>query len=221
MIKEKKGTYSRILLRIDRVGNSLYRRGAKVKAMAICTRHSFLHIYKVCNYKLLLQGISILIPNIKQPILLLALEEYFKTPTVDTLAEIFTAVNAMDLSAMPDFSIFERQILSSSEQKEMFTEKFEEMAHIYPNAAQQQMRSPSSLGMLTTGDEDPETRATTYIDLAPGRNKLVNGRITINRDSHEFETKVVYSGIPIPIKVPVAIMPETVGDVGHSPKTNA
>lgn len=168
------------------------KRGAKVKAMAICTRHSFLHIYK--------------------PILLLALEEYFKTPTVDTLAEIFTAVNAMDLSAMPDFSIFERQILSSSEQKEMFTEKFEEMAHIYPNAAQQQMRSPSSLGMLTTGDEDPETRATTYIDLAPGRNKLVNGRITINRDSHEFETKVVYSGIPIPIKVPVAIMPETVGD---------
>jgi len=25
-------------------------RGAKVKAMAICTRHSFLHIYKVRKY---------------------------------------------------------------------------------------------------------------------------------------------------------------------------
>jgi hypothetical protein len=146
--------------------------------------------------------------------LLLALEEYFKSPTVDTLAEIFTAVNAMDLSAMPDFSIFERQILSASEKKEMFVEKFEEMANIYPSAVQQ-IRSPSSLGMLTASDGDIETRPTTYIDLAPGRNvnKLVNGRITINRDSHEFETKVVYNGIPVPIKVPVAIMPETVGDV--------
>lgn len=115
---------------------------------------------------------------------------------------------------MPDFSIFERQILSASEKKEMFVEKFEEMANIYPSAIQQ-IRSPSSLGMLTASDGDMETRPTTYIDLAPGRNinKLVNGRITINRDSHEFETKVVYNGIPVPIKVPVAIMPETVGDV--------
>lgn len=121
----------------------------------------------------------------------------------------------MDLSAMPDFSIFERQILSASEKKEMFVEKFEEMANIYPNAVQQQVRSPSALGMLTAGDGDMEIRPTTYIDLAPGRNvnRLMNGRININRDSHEFETKVVYNGIPIPIKVPVAIMPETVGDV--------
>lgn len=135
---------------------------------------------------------------------------------MDTLAEIFTAVNAMDLSAMPDFSIFERQILSASEKKEMFTEKFEEMANIYPNSVQQ-TRPPTSLGMLTAGDQDMETRPATYIDLAPGGSRLVNGRITINRDSHEFETKVVYNGIPVPIKVPVAIMPETVGDVCGSP----
>jgi hypothetical protein len=41
----------------------------------------------------------------------------------------------------------------------------------------------------------------------------MNGRIAISRDSHEFETRVVYNGIPVPIRVPVAVMPETVGDV--------
>jgi hypothetical protein len=35
---------------------------------------------------------------------------------------------------------------------------------------------------------------------------------SVPRDTHEFETKVVYNGIAIPIKVPVAISPETVGD---------
>lgn len=45
--------------------DSTAKRGAVVKAMAICTRHSFLHIYK--------------------PLLLLALEEYFKSPKPETL----------------------------------------------------------------------------------------------------------------------------------------
>ncbi|PWW75360.1 spindle pole body interacting protein [Tuber magnatum] len=168
------------------------KRGAKVKAMAICTRHSFLHIYK--------------------PILLLALEEYFKSPTLDTLAELFTAVNSMDLSPMPRLSIFERQVLAASDKKEMFSEKFDEMAMGSPNSVTHQIRSPSATGMITASDQDGELRPTTYIDLAPGRNKVVNGKITINRDSHEFETKVVYNGIPVPIRVPVAVLPETVGD---------
>lgn len=158
--------------------------------MAICTRHSFLHIYK--------------------PILLLALEEYFKRPELETLAGLFTAVNSMDLSSMPHLSIFERQILASSDNKDMFSEKFDEMAAVTsPNT---QVRSPSSLGSALK-EPDNERRATTYIDLAPGRNKVVNGRITISRDSHEFETKVVYNSIPVPIRVPVAVLPETVGDV--------
>jgi len=32
------------------------------------------------------------------------------------------------------------------------------------------------------------------------------------RDTHEFESRVLYNAIPVPIKVPVAITPETVGD---------
>jgi len=117
---------------------------------------------------------------------------------------------------MPRLSIFERQVLAASDKKEMFSEKFDEMAMASPNAVILQIRSPSAAGMITASDHDGDLRPTTYIDLAPGRNKVVNGKITINRDSHEFETKVVYNGIPVPIRVPVAVLPETVGDVRGS-----
>ncbi|KAF8531196.1 stabilization of polarity axis-domain-containing protein [Trichophaea hybrida] len=165
------------------------KRGAIVKAMAICTRHSFLHIYK--------------------PLLLFALEDYFKDPSIDVLAKLFTSVNSMDLSTMPRLSIFERQILAASDNKDMFSEKFEEMAAT--SLAAHHVRSQSSLA-APTGEPEGEKRITTYIDLAPGRNKVMNGKITISRDCHEFETKVVYNNIQVPIRVPVAILPETVGD---------
>ena len=104
--------------------------------MAICTRHSFLHIYK--------------------PILLLALEEYFKHPTTDTLAGLFSAVNSMDLSAIPRLSIFERQILAASDNKDMFAEKFEEMTATMPTTPAQ-LRSPASLG-ATVGESAIQQR---------------------------------------------------------------
>ena len=157
--------------------------------MAICTRHSFLHIYK--------------------PLLLFALEDYFKDPGIDVLSKLFTAVNSMDLSCMPRLSIFESLILAASDNKEMFSEKFEEM-----QAATHMAAHARSLSSMSGEPEEEKKKAEAkYIALAPGGNRVMNGRIVINKDSHEFETKVVYNGIPVPIRVPVAILPETVGDV--------
>ncbi|CAL5872875.1 uncharacterized protein PFLUO_LOCUS7144 [Penicillium psychrofluorescens] len=142
------------------------RRGAVVKAMAICTRHSFLHIYK--------------------PLLLLALEDYFKSPYPETLATLYNAVNAMDLSLMPKLSILERHILQSSNTKEMFIEKFEQMIRQREEEEGQE------------GDYPPSPKkASRYI---------------LPRDTHEFESKVAYNDIPIPVKIPTVIWPETVGD---------
>ncbi|KAL1970485.1 hypothetical protein VTN77DRAFT_4129 [Rasamsonia byssochlamydoides] len=142
------------------------RRGAVVKAMAICTRHSFLHIYK--------------------PLLLLALEDYFKSPYPETLATLYNAVNAMDLSLMPRLSLLERSILQASDSKDMFIEKFERMI-------QQRL--------------EDEAAETDQESSPPGK-----PRYTPPRDTHEFESKVIYNEIPIPVKVPTAIWPETVGD---------
>ncbi|KAB8265568.1 docking domain of Afi1 for Arf3 in vesicle trafficking-domain-containing protein [Aspergillus pseudonomiae] len=145
------------------------KRGAVVKAMAICTRHSFLHIYK--------------------PLLLLALEDYFKNPYLETLASLYNALNDMDLSLLPKLSLLERQILQASNCKDMFIEKFEQMIRqrIAEEGESSDPDSPTS----------PKKQASKY---------------TLPRDTHEFESRIVYNDIPIPVKVPTVIWPEVVGD---------
>ncbi|KAL8827989.1 MAG: hypothetical protein Q9191_002858 [Dirinaria sp. TL-2023a] len=152
------------------------KRGAVVKAMAICTRHSFLHIYK--------------------PLLLLALEEYFKSPFPETLAALYDAVNSMDLSLMPRLSSLERHILSASDTKDLFVEKFEQMI-------QQRMAEDSRSNSIASPDSVSKSNAEL---LRPGP------RYVPPRDTHEFESRVIYNHIPVPIKVPTSLAPETVGD---------
>ncbi|EAU91626.1 MesA protein [Coprinopsis cinerea okayama7 len=84
-------------------------RGAKVMALAICTRHPFIQIFK--------------------PLLLMALDDYFADPSQDCLARLFDAVNAIDLSAAPVLSRSEKLVMRSSERKDIFLEKF---AHLAP-----------------------------------------------------------------------------------------
>ena len=150
--------------------DSTVKRGAVVKSMAICTRHSFLHIYK--------------------PMLVLALEDYFKAPYPETLELLYNSLNAMDLSLMPRLSLLERHILQASHSKDMFVEKFEKMI-------QQRATEDAQSGAAQDPPESPNRTAQRYV---------------IPRDTHEFESKIVYNGIPIPVKVPVALSPELVGD---------
>ncbi|EMR08480.1 hypothetical protein PNEG_03307 [Pneumocystis murina B123] len=121
------------------------KRGALVKAMAICTRHSFLHIYK--------------------PILLLALKKYLEHPKKTTLEHIFNSVNSMDLKMMPKLNFWERIILGNNDYKTIYHEKF------------------------------PNTNTKESI-----------------QDCHEYETSIVYLGVQIPVKIPLDILPEAVGD---------
>ncbi len=137
--------------------------------MAICTRHSFLHIYK--------------------PLLLLALEEYFRAPVLETLASLYNALNAMDLSLLPKLSSLESIVLGASDAKDMFLEKFELMVRHRKKQ---------------DADKPPPEPA------FPGQQKRIT--YTLPRDTHEFESKINYNNIPIPVKVPTALSAETVGD---------
>ncbi|KAF9900190.1 hypothetical protein EC991_007792 [Linnemannia zychae] len=153
------------------------RRGAAVKAMAICTTHQYLHVYK--------------------PVLLLALENYFKNPSIEVLKTLYESVNSMPLDP-PDLSPYERMILRSSDNKELFIEKFE-----------------------AAGSEDAPAK----VDVAHGLGIVVGqsplkgkdggmpaAAMAKNRDCQFYETKVVYDGIKIPIRVPLSINPEEVGE---------
>jgi len=135
----------------------------------------------------------------------------------------------MDVTNMPRFSAHEKAILRSSENKDMFEEKF----IAYENSRKQQelaAQSPKDdntgkgLGITNTSDggdggtdnanttSEEERLANlkkgTYTDLMPNLNK--------NKDRHFYETKVVYNGIKLPIRVPLTVNPEEVGDVSFS-----
>ena len=143
----------------------------------------------------------------KQPLLLLALEEYFKSPVPETLAMLYDAVNDMDLSLMPKLSLLERHLLQASDSKDLFVEKFEKMV---------QRRIAQDRGENVADQPFDASRSPPKPPgiARSGTKAHIEGQseYSVPRDTHEFESKVMYKGIPIPIKVPVAVMPETVGD---------
>lgn len=120
---------------------------------------------------------------------------------------LYDSVNAMDLSLMPRLSYLERQLLQSSENKDLFVEKFEKMVQMRieetPNA------TAADQPMDASGDAPKRPQI-----YRAGTKAFIEGttQYSVPRDTHEFESKVMYKGIPIPIKVPVAVMPESVGD---------
>ncbi|KAF9927455.1 hypothetical protein FBU30_003254 [Linnemannia zychae] len=151
------------------------RRGASVKAMAICTTHQYLHVYK--------------------PVLLLALENYFKNPSIEVLKALYESVNSMQLDP-PELSPYERMILRNSDNKELFIEKFEAVASIEDNPAR-----VDGLGIV--------------VGQTPLKGKdggIPAPTMAKNRDCQFYETKVVYDGIKIPIRVPLSINPEEIGE---------
>ncbi|KAG8702880.1 hypothetical protein FRC08_003195 [Ceratobasidium sp. 394] len=93
-----------VLNLVRTVKNPNARRGANVKALALCTPHPYLHVFK--------------------PILTMALDDYFVQPDVQCLARLFDAVNAMDISRAPVLSRDEMLIMRATERKDVFAEKF-------------------------------------------------------------------------------------------------
>ncbi|KAK0522061.1 hypothetical protein OC834_006426 [Tilletia horrida] len=62
--------------------------------------------------------------TIFKPVLLLALDDYFANPGIDCLARLYEAINNMDLTGMPSFSVPEKLILRASERRDLFEERF-------------------------------------------------------------------------------------------------
>mmetsp|Transcript_24426 Transcript_24426/g.34241 ORF Transcript_24426/g.34241 Transcript_24426/m.34241 type:complete len:672 (+) Transcript_24426:134-2149(+) len=77
--------------------DSSVRRGAVVKAMAVCTTHQYIQVYK--------------------PLIILALQKFFATPNETVLAEFYNAINTMDISGLPQYTDLQKQIIRSSTDK--------------------------------------------------------------------------------------------------------
>ncbi|WWC88583.1 uncharacterized protein L201_003495 [Kwoniella dendrophila CBS 6074] len=222
------------------------RRGAMVKAMAICTPNPYIGIYK--------------------PLLLLALEEYFLSPSPEILARLYDSANAISTAGMPRLTRYERILLRSSERKDLLEEKFgltepltgteenfEEIAsetgHIFLEGTQESLPRPASgsamsnhrktlssssgirMGMVRKGSSGSTSQA--HLATPPSK----EGRLTpdtgtnysyanptiadqhnhtkrkgVPRDTHFFETEARFKKITVPIRIPMTVFDEDVGD---------
>lgn len=97
---------------------------------------------------------------------------------------------------MPRLSILERHILLASDTKDLFVEKFEKMI-------QQRMAEESRSNSISSPDSPTKPTSNPIQQIS---------KYLVPRDTHEFESRVIYNQIPIPIKVPTSVSPETVGD---------
>ncbi|KAJ2659745.1 hypothetical protein IWW48_003346 [Coemansia sp. RSA 1200] len=176
------------------------RRGAIVKAMAVCTRHRFIHIY--------------------QATLMLALENYYRAPTEETLAELYKSANQMDLSCMPRLSRHETTILRFSDDQNMFEERFAllEAERRHMNSLAHEAERPdgahndpalTDLAASNSDESGSAVRRGTASDVSASRMRAASTR---NKDRRFFDTEVVYSGVKLPIRVPMTVYPEEIGD---------
>ncbi|KAG2154286.1 docking domain of Afi1 for Arf3 in vesicle trafficking-domain-containing protein [Suillus bovinus] len=218
------------------------RRGAVVKAMAICTRHPFIQIFK--------------------PVLLLALDDYFANPSQECLTRLFDAINSMNISAAPALTRCEKLIMRASERKDIFAEKF---THIPPFPLKAAHKTTGSNGSHSSEDGvliNARARSTTaasdhnpthqsspsdssfslggsavwvnddsVIIDSPGSvggasassNSVLTSRGRRSTDTssnsshaysdtHFFQTSIAYKGHTLPIKLPLATFPEEVGE---------
>lgn len=100
-------------------------RGSVVKSICIITPHPFFHIFK--------------------PLLMLSLDEYFISDSVDTLKHLYDAINSLDLTHMPKFNTYERRILSARTERDIFIERFQSPdAQYITSKPKKKKKSPSS-----------------------------------------------------------------------------
>ncbi|KJA19960.1 hypothetical protein HYPSUDRAFT_43867 [Hypholoma sublateritium FD-334 SS-4] len=138
-------------------------RGAQVLALAICTRHPFIQIFK--------------------PFLLLALDDYLSDPSQDCLARLFDAVNSMDLSGAPILSRNEKLVIRSSERKDVFSEKF-------ANGPTYQASAPGTKSVLqhrSTNSNDSYSSFEEGILLRNSRDKYTDESKGRKKESHRID----------------------------------
>ena len=112
----------------------------------------------------------------------------------------------MDLSLMPRLSVLERHILLASDIKDLFVEKFDQMI-------QQRLTKEAKHDAISSPDSPPKSSPSKLLPLKSSPDLVGHRpRYAVPRDTHEFESRVVYNQIPVPIKVPTGVSPETVGD---------
>lgn len=244
-----------------------------MKALAVVSHNPYIQIYKVRSSRSSCSSICSR-SDAWQPILLLALDEYFKEPSIECLARLYRAINAMNTSQIPQLTFDERTVLRTSERKDIFIEKFIDASGTgtyadSPTSSKLPSRKLPSSSTLAEADDNQEVldksdarsvlsvdglsidsssfgRSTENLASMTQRSRAdtlsSNEDSTLSRysggllsmmpqgseramtplptggrpkDTHFFDTRITYAGIPLPIRVPLATFPDEIGDVSE------
>ncbi|OMJ25659.1 Protein mesA [Smittium culicis] len=199
------------------------KRGAVVKAMAICSRLPHFHIFK--------------------PVLLLALESYYRNPSIEALNELYTSINSMDTANIPQFNIFQKSILRHSTDHSMIESisslslQAQINAISSPTAANDNKNtnnvSEKSNNPFNINSYNPQTKFSSsnptsnswhssekYPNILSINDKAYNNGQPItfeNYTSHGndyrfFPTKIVFQDVNLSVRIPLTMYSEEIGD---------
>ena len=101
--------------------------------------------------------------------------------------------------------MLERHILLASDTKDLFVEKFHQMI-------QQRLRQETKNGAASPPESSKSSPSKSLASKSSPDLVGHRSRYTVPRDTHEFESRVLYNQIPVPIKIPSGVSPEIVGD---------
>jgi hypothetical protein len=182
------------------------RRGAMVKAMAIATPNPYIGIYK--------------------PLLLLALEEYFANPSHEILAKLFDSANAISTAGMPVLTREERILLRQSDRKDCLGFRFGLLENAMDNLSISEAPESSvghdsrdMAGSSIASSTLPSSMARKNSSASssayhgtPDLSSVPHARRGVPRDTHFFETEARFRKITVPIRIPMTLFDEDVGD---------
>ncbi|KAI8913699.1 docking domain of Afi1 for Arf3 in vesicle trafficking-domain-containing protein [Gorgonomyces haynaldii] len=125
------------------------KRGARVKSLAICSRHTWIHVFK--------------------PLLLMALDDFFSSPTIDVLRTVYNVLNSEKFAELPLLTLMEKRTIRLT--------LGNRIPHLDPDFKEQM------------------TQLRFYDEL--------DTKLELLKDPKQVEVQVPYSGIPLPLKIPL------------------
>ena len=167
-----------------------------------------------------------------KPLLLLAMEEYFLFGSVDTLAKLYDCCNSISTYGMPKFTRNEKILLRQSEHKDILIERY--LEEIKPAHTEDDFDQTEN---LDDGDRSPKRQSrsadtgrisrqsmgsrklssgSSQFHAASSSTKEARRRKGVPRDTHVFETEAQFAQVTVPIRIPMTVFDEDVGDVSPS-----
>ncbi len=162
-------------------------------------------------------------------------------PSPEILARLYDSANSISLGGMPQLTRNERILMRTLERKNLFEEKFattNETLEIFDGSSEEHsLEESNSSHHRNLGSSGSSTRpASAAIVRHRSSNSQVHlatpssreGRLTpdrgygaaqpkrrkgVPRDTHFFETEAKFKKIVVPIRIPLTVFDEDVGDV--------